>query len=167
MKIKQYRPFFQFLDTNGNGTGTTNAIGNYASADTIFFTTPQTVHQRYVLNRIMIYIEDAETSISLATYGGATALTDGVVTRVVYRDGSVFDLSSSLNPKSNSDWARICYDVAISTFPAGNNYVHARWTWGRSGHPIVLNYGDQVQFVMRDNLTDLIIHSFLVHGYVE
>jgi len=166
-KIPQNRPYFQFLSTDGTPSGTTNAIGNYADTDTPFFVTPQTVYQRYVLNRVMIYIEDDAVSINLSTYGGATALTDGIVPRVVYRDGSIYDLSCSLFPKSNSDWARICYDVNISTFPAGNNYVNARWTWGRSGHPLVLNYGDRVEFVMRDDLSDLLIHSFLVHGYIE
>ena len=33
------KPFFRYLDTNGNGTGTENAIGNYSGAEEIFYIT--------------------------------------------------------------------------------------------------------------------------------
>ena len=115
----------------------------------------------------MTYIEDAEVSISLATYGGITALTNGLLLQLVRKNGTTFDLGDGLPIKSNSDWARQCYDVDISTFPAGNNYVHARWTFSRSGAPIVLNFGDKLQFVMRDTLTALVQHYFLLQGYIE
>lgn len=165
--IQQHKPIFRFLDTSGNGLGVKNAIGNYSLPGTPFFIETTDPKERYILHRVMCYIEDAETSINLSTYGGATALTNGIVIRKVMRDGTTYDLTDALPIKSNSDWARICYDVDISTFPAGNNYVHARWTFALSGSPLVLNPFDRLEFVMRDNLTSLVQHSFLVQGYVE
>jgi len=166
MVQERHDPLFRFLDLNGDGSGVKNAIGNYATA-TPFFITPDAIEQRFIIHRVMTYIEDAETGITLATYGGDTALGTGIQLQVVRRYGQTFDLYDGSTVKSNADWARICYDVDISTFPAGNNYVHARWTFSRSGAPIVLNYGDKLQFVMNDNLTALITHSFLIQGYIE
>jgi hypothetical protein len=165
-KITKQKPLFRFLDTLGNGLGTKDATGNYASTDTAFYIQTTDPSEQYVLHRVMCYVEDSGGSPSLATYGGLTALTDGILCRVVYRDGTVYDLTDGMPIQSNSEWARICYDVDIATFPAGNNYVHARWTFTRSGWPIVLNPFDRLEFVMRDNLTAYVQHSFLVQGYV-
>lgn len=166
-KLQRKRPLFRFLDTLGNGLGDKDAIGNYASTDTPFFIETTDPSRRYIIHRVMTYIEDAGGAPNLSLYGGIAALTDGLLLRIVHRDGSVYDLSDGLPITNNSAWARICYDVTIATFPAGNNYVHARWTFALSGWPIVLNPFDRLEFVMRDNLTSLVEHSFLVQGYIE
>ena len=33
-------PVFQFLDTNGNGTGTVDATGDYSAGEEIFYISP-------------------------------------------------------------------------------------------------------------------------------
>lgn len=167
MGIEQKTPVFRLLDTNGDGTGTTNAIGNYAAVDTPFFIMSSDAHQTFVINRLMTYIEDSGGSPSLATYGGLTALTDGLLVRVVRRGGKVIDLLGGVPLKRNSDWQRTCYDVDIATFPAGNNYVHARWTFGRSGWPLVLRPLDKLEVVMRDNMTAFVEHTFFAQGYID
>lgn len=166
-KEKQKDPLFRFLDTLGNGKGDKDATGNYAAVDTSFFIQNNDPHKQYVLHRVMSYIEDSGGSPSLATYGGLTALTDGILCRVVRRDGTILDLTDGMPIQSNSEWARICYDLTVATFPAGNNYAHARWTFSRSGWPIILNTFDLLEFVMRDNLSAYVEHSFLIQGYVN
>lgn len=166
-KLEKKRPLFRFLDTVGDGTGTKDATGNYAAADTPFLIRTTDPSERYIIHRVMSYIEDAGGAPNLSLYGGLTALTDGIVCQVVYRDGTIYPLTDGLAIQSNSEWARICYDVTIDTFPAGNNYVHARWTFSRSGWPIALNPFDRLEFVMRDNLSSYVQHSFLVQGYIE
>ena len=165
-KIVRKVPLFRFLDTLGNGKGVKDATGNYATVDTAFYIENTDPTKQYVLHRVMSYIEDSGGSPSLATYGGLTALTDGILCRVVYRDGTVYDLTDGMPVQSNSEWARICYDLTVATFPAGNNYAHARWTFAKSGWPIVLNAFDKLEFVMRDNLSAYVQHSFLVQGYI-
>jgi hypothetical protein len=165
--LQKKRPLFRFLDTLGNGLGVKDATGNYASTDTSFYIQTTDPGERYIIHRCMSYIEDSGGSPSLATYGGLTALTDGILCRVVYRDGSIHDLTDGMAIQSNSEWARVCYDLTVATFPAGNNYAHARWTFTRSGWPIVLNPFDRLEFVMRDNLTAYVQHSFLIQGYIE
>ena len=166
--LDQKTPLFRFADTLGNGLGVKSAVGNYAAVDTPFFIETTDPTQRLIIHRVMCYIEDSNVSApTLATYGGETALTDGVIIQVVRRNGLIIDLTDGLAIQSNSEWAQICYDVLIDTFPAGNNYVHARWTFAKSGWPIILNAFDQLQFVMRDDMTAFIKHSFLLQGYIE
>lgn len=166
-KLAKKFPLFRFLDTLGNGLGDKDATGNYASTDTPFFIETTDPRQRYIIHRVLCYIEDGGGSPSLATYGGLTALTDGILCRIMHRGELVCDLFDGLAVQSNSDWARICYDLTVETFPAGNNYAHARWTFAKSGWPIVLNPFDRLEFVMRDNLSAYVQHSFMVQGYVE
>jgi hypothetical protein len=167
MSIEVKKPLFRYLDTNGDGSGTKNAVGDYSSVDTPFFIASSDAHGTFVINRMMIYVEDSGGSPSLATYGGLTALSDGMLVRIIRRNGSVYDLLGGLTIKRNSDWQRTCYDVDIATFPAGNNYVHARWTFSRSGWPVVLQPLDKLEVVARDNMSAYVEHYFLIQGYVD
>jgi hypothetical protein len=163
--MKRRNHIFRYLDTNGNGTGTKNAIGDYSSGQG-FYITPQIVGQQYSLSRVVVYIEDDNNSFTLATYGGASALSSGIVPRVVLRDGTTTDLTDGLPVKNNSGWAELCYDFTMTSYPAGNNFFHARWTFARSGYPVVLNYGDKLEFLLQDSMTALVAHRFMVQGYI-
>ena len=166
MKEIRHDPLFRYLDTNGNGTGTKNAIGNYGTA-TSFYITPDSIRQRFILHRVLYYIEDDAQGIDLSTYGGITALTNGILVRNIRANGDIYDLTDGVAIKTNGDIARICYDVTISAFPANNNFVTGRWTFSKSGAPIILNHGDKLEFLMRDNLSTLVAHYFMIQGYIE
>lgn len=156
---------YQYADTNGNGSGTTNAIGNYASGQK-FFITPQNVGEIYIINRVIIFLED-DANFASGGYGGLATLGTGISVDLYWKNGAVVtSLSGGINVKNNSDWARLCYDVDYDSFPAGNNYLHARWTFAKSGHPLALEYGDEVRINMNDDLTGLVSHYFMFQGFI-
>jgi hypothetical protein len=159
------RPIFRYLDTQGDGFGVKNAIGDYGSGQG-FYISPGTAGEQFELHRVLVYIEDDNNNFTLANYGGAGALSNGIVPRVVWRDGTTFNLSDGVPVKNNSGWGELCYDWTMTTYPAGNNFFHARWTFARSGWPVVLNTGDRLEFLMQDDMSDLLVHRFLVQGFV-
>ena len=59
----------RFLDTNGNGTGTKNANGNYSGAAEIFYIQPP-AGSRYQINRLIVEVEDAAGMIA-TEYGSS------------------------------------------------------------------------------------------------
>lgn len=159
-----YKIISKDLDTTGDGSGTTNAIGNYASEATSFKIAPGD-NQTFILHRLIISVEDAG-AFDAAVYGNGITLTNGMVLRVSDASGVLFKLTGD-NIKSNADWAEHCHDLTIHNFGIGNVIMTARWTFSESGVPIELN-GDKGQFleiVLNDDFSALVEHHFLIQGF--
>jgi len=146
----------QYLDTTGDGTGTTNMA---TTADTYLFAPTR----ECAISRMLIYIED-NAQVVAGNYGGLSALTNGCsVTQV---SGAVtLNLHGQNTVKKNADWARLCYDVSYTTFGSGNDYVQARWTFAKSGLPLLMESGDTLNFVVADDLTSIVSHYAMIQGY--
>tara|TARA_R110000796_G_scaffold251769_1_gene383934 strand:- start:1886 stop:2467 length:582 start_codon:yes stop_codon:yes gene_type:complete len=153
----------RYLDTVGNGTGTKQALGNYATA-TPFFITPG-VGEVYDITRLIVYIEDS-SGMDNAKYGNIAALTNGITINSVV-GGVTDDMTDGLAIKTNGQWKRVCYDQHIDSTGAGNDSCAARWTFSASGVPIRLSYGDTLSVVCHDDFTGLIDHTFKIQGHIE
>jgi hypothetical protein len=148
----------QYLDSVGDGTGTTDMS---TTADTYFFAPTRPC----VISRMLIYIED-NASVVAGNYGGLSALSTGVsVTQV--SGSETLNLHGQVTIKTNADWARLCYDVDYTGFGAGNQYVHVRWTFAKSGIPVEMESGDTLNMVISDDLTNLVSHYAMVQGYYK
>ncbi len=154
---------FRYLDTNGDGTGTKNANGDYSGAADEFFITADSPCE---IHRMVIEIEDT-SGFAAAEYGNlGTNLTNGVKVSVDDHLGNeLVDLVDGLNVTTNAEWARLCYDADLKTWGAGNEFLMVRWTFARSGQPITLTDGDKLIVTLNDNLSGLVSHYFMVQGY--
>ena len=155
---------FQLMSTNGDGTGTTNAIGDY-SAGTDFYITPGST-QRYAIFRMLVFIEDTQ-ALSADEYGNLAALANGV--RVVLRDkndAEIIDLTAGVTIKNNAQWAQVCHDSKQSDYGSGNNFVSVRWTFAKAGSPIFVQEHEKLVVELSDNFTGLVTHTFIVQGLV-
>lgn len=156
------------LDTVGNGTGTTNAIGDYSSAAEEFKIAPG-VGEHFHIHRLIVSIGDAG-SFDSGGYGAVTpvaSLTNGVVLRV-QNGGTVFSLTD--DPiTTNAEWAAYCHDVTVHSFGSGDALLTARWTFDKSGIPISLrgDEGEELVVELNDDLTFLTAHKFLIQGYYK
>ena len=163
---------YRFLDTNGNGTGTKNAVGNYSPAGdgaTPFYYEVPVGKNRVEIHRMVFDLTDT-AGIQQDEYGNTGgALVNGFTFQVIDTDGStvLLDMCDSVAIKTNGDWGRYCYDVNLldwGTSPA-NQSVQVRWTWARAGQPIILDEGQRVQVTLNDDFTGLIEHYFMLHGF--
>lgn len=106
--------------------------------------------------RCNIYMEDANPSPS--KFGGLTALTNGLIIRVLDAQGSTLHtFNDGATIKSNSDFHSMAgVDVAYTT-GQGADAVSIRWTLQRqSGGPsLVLREDEAFEVVVQDNLTGL------------
>ena len=162
------RWFTQRLDTNGDGTGTTNANGDYSGTQGEFFVLPP-AGIVYRIRRLLVCIEDAN-GFRAEKYGSlAGALTNGIQMEV--HDGStqIIDFLAGATVKTNAAWGAYSFDVELKTWGAGDEILLVRWTFGRAGVPIRL-VGDSTQrlrVLLNDDLTGLIAHLLTVQGYIE
>ena len=157
----------RYLDTNGSGAGTKDASGDYSAAETIFSIQPPP-GQAYRIARMIPHVV-AGGKLQSDKYGVAIVLTNGITIRTRDDSGTLLNLTDSLPIITNTDWARLCYDLAISNFGTGNEYLHARWTFQKSGQYIRLvgDNNERLEVVLNDDFSDLVEQYFMIQGYVE
>ncbi len=152
-------PFYRYLDTNGDGTGTKNAVlDGSVTPQTIKYTATAFV----VIYRMLILIGDS-TAPAAGNYGDVATLTNGIDVEVEM-NGTTVDLLDGISIKSNLDWARQCYDVGLSSYGTGTNFITVRWTFERAGVPIPMYPGDDLTVTINDDLTGLTDHYFQLQG---
>ena len=155
----------QFLDTNGDGTGTFNAAANHSVTPETYFIKPGP-DRAFVLSRMIVYVRDTG-SIDAEGFGNASALTNGLVIRQQSDTGTVIDLTAQEPIKSNAGFANHCYDATVLTWGTGDEILVSRWTFANSGTVINLNgnEGDRFEAVVSDDLSTMVDVRFLVQGY--
>jgi len=160
------RNIFRCLDTNGDGTGDFQAIGDYSVTPTDFFIQPAS-GEIFILHRMLVMIEDS-SGMAARDYGNiANGLTNGIAIGT-FRDGVLVNQLTQNTPiLTNGEWARPCHDVDLKTWSTGNEVLTVRWTFEKSGKPITLNGGKKESFrvTLNDDLTGLVEHTFHVQGY--
>lgn len=156
----------QYLSTNGDGTGTTNAVGSYSvGSPGKFYITPPAAED-YFITRMIVTVEDT-TGFAAAEYGNlGAALTNGVLVQI----SSDTKTTQSLTPApvtTNALWGSFCYDVQLKSFGVGNEFLLVRWTFDRSGMPVFLQGSENAELsvICQDDLSGLDVHRFLVQGY--
>ncbi|MHC4316827.1 MAG: hypothetical protein ACYSW3_30670 [Planctomycetota bacterium] len=158
------------LDTVGDGSGTTDAIGNYAGGSIEDFMIKPASDEVFVLTRMLIQVVDT-TGMDADKYGNNITLTNGI--HVLVTDGvgsTIMELTDPNNPIiANGDWGAFCYDVDVKTWGTGNNHLLARWTFAKSGEDVYLrgHRGEQLVVRLNDDFSGLIHHHFVVQGYSQ
>lgn len=158
----------RFADTNGDGTGTKNANGNYSVTADIFYIQPP-IGTVYRIERMLVSYEDTAGMIATEYGNTSAALSNGVVIRVQDDSGTITDLTDGSPVKTNAAWATMCFDADVKTWGSGNEVFVSRWTFARSGAAVVLDGGlnQRLEIVLNDDMTGLISHSFLFQGNIE
>lgn len=161
------RLILRALDTNFDHTGTTVATGNYAGAPVEFGVAPP-YGERYVITRLIVSVKDSG-SIDADKYGNGVTLTNGIIVAVKRGAAVIVSLTNGDPVHTNAEWAEKCYDADISDYGAGDNFLHARWTFAKTGRPVVLDgeLGDRLVVILNDDFTGLTGHRFTVNGYRE
>jgi hypothetical protein len=161
---------YRYLDTVGNGSGTKNHIAaTYAATQGIAKIAPEP-GSVFKIHRMIVSLEDTSGMIA-GGYGDiGSPLSEGITVKVGNRDGVKLDLTDGVPIKTNSGWGRLCYDVDIKSWGTTptNELLVVRWTFSKSGAPIVLNgrKGEYLYVTFDDDLDELISHYFLVQGTI-
>ncbi len=159
----------RYLDTDGDGTGTKNAVGGTYTATPEEFYIQAQGGDRLSIARMIISIEDG-SGVKPELYGAGAALTVGITVKVLSSTGAVImDLTDGVPIKTNALWGSLCYDVDSKSW--GNTptdeLVVVRWTFSKSGRPIILEDGQKLVVLLSDDMDHLINHYFLVQGFYE
>lgn len=157
---------YQVLDSNGDGTGNTNGVGDYSTVPGIFYIQPPE-GVRYQINRMIVHAE-TKGGIDAGFYGNGIKLDSGIIVRTL-QNNRYTNLTANHPVKNTGQWGMFCYDVNILDKGKGNNHMLVRWTFARAGYPIPLvgDTEDRLEVVLRDDFSKLEGHHFVVEGYTD
>lgn len=155
----------QYLDLDGDGTGTTNAVGDYTTPDD-FYLEVQTDAPSPILDiyTLLVTIKDA-TGFTAEKYGDLTALTNGIT--LDHKDGAaVIHDFTPVAIKTNGDWLSYVYDSKVILWGAANDILTVKWDFTeKTGRPLRLIEGESLVATLSDNMTGLITQTFLARGH--
>lgn len=124
------------------------------------------INVQWDITRIMFAITDA-VAMDDGKFGGISALTRGIVLRVTNsKNKNIFNI------KSNGDFALRSYNIEYTNkAPAGENGFRCRRTFaGQQTNGVTIRVSsennDQIQLIIRDDLTDLTSFNAVVQGHV-
>ena len=157
----------QYLDDNGDGTGSKNANGDYSLGVENFFYKATGYTD---IHRVIVSIQDSG-SFRANGYGaifGAGAPSNGILVKVIDSDDltELIDLTDNIGIKTNAQWGKLCYDVDVKAWGVGDEFLLARWTFTRGGSPLFLKPGQSLRFVLNDDFSGLVDHAFLIQGEI-
>lgn len=162
-------PFSRYLDTNGDGTGSKNAIGDYSSSATRFYLRPA-AGQIFRVCHLITSLCDVG-AFTDGAYGNGITLSNGIFIRMADGDDVVsYDLTDGLPILYSSHWGR--YAAKIDTYNYGASNEHLLVDIDLLEHygtPVRLvgDNGDYLEVVLNDNFSGLVEHYFLGKGYRE
>ena len=157
--------FTRFLDTDGDGTGTIDAIADTSgAADEFLFT----ASARCIVARMLVSVSDT-AGINAEEYGNlGGALANGIT--ILVRDGNdvtLMDFTGQAAIKTNAEWGAYCFDVDVKSWSNApvNELLVVRWTFEKYGTHLILNAGDDFVVTVNDDMDGLLSHRFLLEGH--
>ncbi len=153
----------QVLEFVVNNSGSVNANVDGSVTPQIFQVGPPE-NETWIISRMMIHIEDTGGTAT-NKYGSVNQLANGTIIRTNI-SGVIYNFTDE-PVDSNADWGEYNYDVTYLNFGGGNanEVINSRWTFSNGGAYVKLEYGDSFQVVIQDDISALVEHTFLIHGY--
>ena len=159
-------PAIRFLTSVGDGTGTYNLNGNYATTPLQAFYRPPPAKKFYI-NSFSIQISD-NTAFNQLDYGGITGGLLNGVSLSMQANNITADFLNGIKIKQNYEWFSFTPAVPLSTFANVQNQtmVVNIQVAEHFGLPLVLNGTTQDKFfvTLNDDFTGLVSHTFLLRG---
>ncbi len=162
-------PFHEFLDTNGDGTGIRNAIGDFSSSPVDFFyTRPAGSDGNLFLNSFVIHLQ-SPVKVSASGYGDSmNPLPNGI--SLFIRDKAavtVRDFTPGIPVKTNSDWSRYGGRTSIEPYSGGDYFFKATFRAVSPDEPILLPPEHSMGLTLNDDFSGLISQTFFLGGIFE
>ena len=168
--------FSRHLDTVGDGSGVTQAIGDYSGGGGTDFLIKAAPNEVLHIHRLLVYFED--TAIDADGYGAtaAGAVSPGITIKLANDNGTMIDITDGDEITRSADWAHYCYDAQVLTWGAGNEFLAARWTFTKAGSTIDVRgddvnrgavNGEKFLLHLEDSFVHLVGQRFIVQGQSE
>jgi hypothetical protein len=155
---REYENLFKWLrngdsrDANVNGSSTPVEFS---------YTVP--AGSTLAIARMIIYIQDTG-NFNAAQYGNGVILTEGIDIEHLTPEAVTYDLLDGEDILTNGHWAAMSHDLSYLSFGTGDNIATVRWSFDKTGAPLILHEGHTFIVRVNDDLTTLSAHHFNIQG---
>ena len=160
-------PIKRYLDTNGDGTGTKNANGDYSVTPGRFYIQPP-AGVIYLLDELLIHLVDTG-AFAASDYGNiAGGLTNGVQLFAKRNGVTIFDLLDGVTIMNNGQFGHISADMSFPNWASSGGSITVGFKTSAYGLQFPLNgdTADSLEAILTDDLTGLLDHHFIVTGRI-
>lgn len=153
-----FRQVYEHFDTNGDGTGEFEAIGDYRAEPVDFFF--QAAPGKVVpIGRIIFTMKSPD--MGKGGYGQSEPLVNGITMQHTDAEGNIITLFTSRVPiRDEADWAGLYFNFD----PKGKDAKAGRFTVRESGMPTVLRNRERFAVTLNDDFRHLTAHHWLPQG---
>jgi len=161
-------PFEHYLDTNGDGTGTFNAIGDYSATPTEFYYAPP-AGITAVISKLIIHIAD-KGLFGFDGYGAIAAgqVVNGMTITVERLGVEVLSLTNGVPITDNASMSHLNVDYNKTTFANNEESSSVSLEDHSFGGPLNMHgdLGDRLIVTLNDSFVGLIDHHFILYGTI-
>jgi len=162
------RPFEHYLDTNGDGTGINNAIGDYSAAVTDFYYAPA-IGESVDITKLILHVAD-KAAFAFDGYGGLAAgtVTNGIQILFERLGVIVLQLTNGVPITKNVDFVHLNTDYSLISFASNYQASSVSFDTESFDTPLQMHgdLGDKLIVRLNDNFTGLDDHHFIAYGKV-
>lgn len=156
--LQDFYHVFEYLDTNGDQTGDNNAVGDYSSSSADFFYQPGEGCVE-LITRMIVYMGGKD--VGKGGYGNGELLTNGITVQTENTvPEATMDLTAGVPIRAEKHWKKVCYDLS----PVDEESRSARWTFAKSGLPLILSHEDRLVVTLHDDFRHMDEHYFMIQG---
>lgn len=159
-------PFYRFASVSGDGLGSFN-MGVNGSVTPVIFKVAPAAGQIIRIARVITSVRD-NANFQAGGWGGQTSpLANGI--DVIWKKGGTLITLMRDKVKSHYDLSSVSFDSEYHAWGQGDNFFVNRFTFKKGGQYIRLvgDDGDELQFVINDDLSYLIDQRASCQGYFE
>jgi hypothetical protein len=154
------------VSSNGDGTGTVHATGNYSVTPLKLKITPPE-GKVYRIHSLMLVVED-NGGFNSGYYGNGIVVTNGISIKLRDElDNVVSDFTNGEPIKTTGLMAHFFDRLEYINYGTGDEVVRAIINFQESmGDFVELRYGESLEANFSDNFTGLIHHDLVAQGYI-
>jgi len=162
------RPFEHYLDTNGDGTGAINAVGDYSATVTDFYYQPP-VGATVEVTKLIMHVAD-KTTFPFDGYGGIAAGTVVNGLEILFERLGVIalQLTDGVPITRNVDFVHLNTDYEKISFASNYEASSVSFDIQSFDTPLQMHGDLQDKLIVRlhDNFTGLDDHHFIAYGKI-
>jgi hypothetical protein len=150
-----------YLTQAGDGTGATNANGNYTLATDFYYEATKPL----IVANVDFYISDNAQFEQNGFGSNQNPLTNGLKFFFKPAGGIEKQLFNSQSLRSNQDVIAWAYETSMTTFAGNANTLMASLNFQQVfGTDVLMNVGDRITVRLQDNLTSITEMAFCITG---
>lgn len=149
--------------TLADSSGNINMNVDGSTTEKVFFIQPPT-GEVWRISSWSMYVQDSG-SFDASKWGNGVVMTNGLMPKISI-NGVVSNMLD-FGILNTGDLSRLTHNFNHLTMGTGDEIVTAEWDFIKEGQYLRLTENDQLQIVVRDNLSALVKQATIIRGYKE